>query len=262
MKGTFKILTRMKQFTPTFLTCIGAVGVVATAVSAAKATPKALKLMQVSKEEKGEELTKFEKIQVAAPAYIPATVIGVSTIACIFGANVLNKRQQAAFASAYALVNGAYREYRNKVKELCGEETHRKIEDAIMKEKCKKVELTCPGVFGESATLDFDDEEDPEATRLFYDTFSERYFESTVEMVIQAEYHLNRNFALGAETTLNMFYEFLGLEPVEYGDTIGWSFAFGYSWIDFSHRKTTFDDGLQCYVIDMIFEPSSDYMDC
>ena len=104
-----------KRNSSTILTCVGALGVVTTSVLAVKATPKALALIEAAKEEKGEELTPVETVQVAGPVYIPAIVTGVSTIACIFGANALNKRQQAALMSAYALLDSSYKEYKAKV---------------------------------------------------------------------------------------------------------------------------------------------------
>ena len=96
----------------TVLTVLGGVGVVATVVTAIKATPKALKKIEEAKELKGEELTKMEIVKTTATTYIPTVVIGVSTVACIFGANVLNKRQQAALMSAYAFVDNSYKEYK------------------------------------------------------------------------------------------------------------------------------------------------------
>lgn len=59
--------------------------------------------------------------------YIPAAISGTATIFCIFGANVLSKRQQAALTSAYALLNDSYNNYKDKLKELYGEEAHQKI---------------------------------------------------------------------------------------------------------------------------------------
>lgn len=111
----------------TLLTCIGAIGVVATSVIAVKATPKATRLLEASEKEKGEKLTKMEVVKIAAPAYIPAAVVGASTIACIFGANILNKHSQASMASAYALLDRSYKEYRNKVNALYGEEADDKV---------------------------------------------------------------------------------------------------------------------------------------
>ena len=112
----------MKEFlrrnSSTILTCVGAVGVVATSVMAVKATPKAMTLLENAKAEKGEDLTKLEKVKVAGPAYIPTVITGVGTLACIFGANIISKHQQATLMSAYALIDNSYREYREKVEFL------------------------------------------------------------------------------------------------------------------------------------------------
>ena len=125
----------LRRNSSTILTCVGAVGVVTTSVMAVKATPKALTLLEKAKQEKGEELTKFEVVKVAGPSYIPAIISGAATIACIFGSNVISKHQQAALMSAYALLDNSYKEYRNKVDELYGEEAGHKVREEIVKEK-------------------------------------------------------------------------------------------------------------------------------
>lgn len=256
-----KIVTKSKLYlkrnSSTILTCIGAVGVIATAVAAAKATPKALKRLEQAEENKGEKLTKAETVLVATPSYIPSVVMGVSTIACIFGANVLNKRQQAAIASAYALIDRTYKDYRNKVKELYGEETDNQIRDAIAVDKIKEIDVYTPGC----GSLDIYSGE----KRLFYEEHYGGYFESTIEAVQNAEYHFNRNFALRGFANLNEFYEFLGLEPTEEGGSLGWS-AWQLQesglvpWVDFSHRDVVVaDDGLKCCFIDIINPPELGY---
>ena len=245
----------MKRNSATILTCIGAAGVAATAVLSATQTPKALRLIEEAKKEKGEELTKAEVVKAAAPAYIPAVAVGGATIACILGSNVLNKRTQASLASAYALVSSTYAEYKDKVKELYGEETHKKVMSSIAAEKAKDVNITactCCGSYG----LDFKDAN--EEIRLFYDAFGDRYFESTISKVLQAEYHLNRNFMLSGCQTLNDFYDFLGLEETDLGNEVGWSAVNDYFWLDFCHTKTTLEDGLECYIIEMLFPPTAE----
>lgn len=245
----------MKRNSATILTCIGAAGVAATAVLSATQTPKALRLIEEAKKEKGEELTKVEVAKAAAPAYIPAVAVGGATIACILGSNVLNKRTQASLASAYALVSSTYTEYKDKVKELYGEETHKKVMSSIAAEKAKDVNITactCCGSYG----LDFEDAN--EEIRLFYDAFGDRYFESTISKVLQAEYHLNRNFMLSGCQTLNDFYDLLGLEETELGTEVGWSAVNDYFWLDFCHTKTTLEDGLECYIIEMLFPPTAE----
>lgn len=244
---------------PTMLSCLGAVGVIATSVLAVKATPKAIRRIRndscVNHDGDPNAYTKLEAIQSAWICYIPATVVGVSTIVCIFGANVLNKRQQASISSAYALLNSSYQDYKDKLKELYGEEAHQKIIDSIMVEKASDVYASTMGIC-DCSSLSFD-ERNPDDVRLFYDSFSKRYFESTIPQVLEAEYHINRNWCLGASVCVNEFYDFLGIEGIPGGDELGWHWMYsdGLAWIDFDHHKTILEDGLEVYVIDFVYNP-------
>lgn len=195
--NTKKLVTSLKRGSPTILSCLGTIGVVTTVVMAVHATPKALS--QIHKDSRNNHdgdpyaYTKLEAVESAAIYYIPTAVTGAATIACIFGANVLSKKQQASLTSAYALLNESFGDYKSKLKEIYGEEAHNQIIDSIAKEKTRDVYLYCPGVISDSSSLDFDGH-NPEDNRLFYDSFSRRYFESTISKVLQAEYHLNRNW--------------------------------------------------------------------
>ncbi len=234
----------VKRNASTILTITGGVGVVTTTILAVKATPKALKVLEEAREEKGEELTKLEVVQVAGPAYIPSVLSGVGTLACIFGANVLNKRQQAALVSAYALLDQSYKEYINKVDELYGEGASDKVKEEIAKDKYEE-----------------SDHEEP----LFYDAFSRQYFNSTIEKVQCAEYYLNRDIQMRGWADLNEFYEMLDI-TIDGGEALGWSEGgnlarYWQSWIDFDHKKIVMDDGLECCVITMFQEPYPNYED-
>lgn len=248
----------LRSHSSTILTCIGAVGVIITSVTTAKATVKAFELINEAECEKKDSLTKKETVALVGKLYIPPVLIGVSTIACIFGANVLNKKQQAMLSSAYALASTSFKEYKDKVKELYGEETHNNVVDAIAVEKVKDTHVKA-SYMCETCDLSTDDNSEP---RLWYDEFSGRYFETTTEKVLTAEYHLNRNYALRGYSTLNEFYEFLGLEKTDYGELLGWApLDEGMCWIEFNHRKIIMDDGLQCYILEMPFEPREEYID-
>ena len=149
----------------------------------------------------------------------------------------------------------------SRPKFLYGEEAHNAIVNSIAKEKCKGISISANGGWYDSS-LDFGEGMEPEVSRTFYDSFSQRYFESTIEKVIQAEYHLNRNFMFAGVISLNDFYEFLGLEKTELGDAVGWSSCNGdIYWIDFNHHRLTLDDGMEIYVIDMVFEPTAEWME-
>ena len=244
-----KSQTFLKRNSSTILTCVGAVGVVATTVTAVRATPKAMRLIEQGKEEKGAELTKFETVKMAGPAYIPTVVLGVSTIACIFGANILNHRNQASLMSAYALVDRSYKDYRAKVEELYGEEGTAQVKAAIAKDTY------------EEGAYELED-----GKRLYYDFYSERYFESTPAEVKRAEYELNRTLMMEDIAYLNEWYHHLDLEPLEHGLDWGWNTcanmdAYWQTWIDFHHEKVVMDDGLECIIISFLQDPYPSFED-
>lgn len=239
----------VKRNASTILSCVGVIGVIATAVMAVKATPKAVELLEEVKEEKGEELTKTEVVKVAGPVYIPTVIVGVSTAVCVMSANMLNKHQQAALASAYALLNSSYTEYRGKVVELYGEDADDVVREEIAKDKYENTDI----VVGED-------------NQLFYDAFSRRYFESTLYKVQQAEYRLNRDLVMRDYAYLNEFYGYLGIDEIDSGWKLGWSTggcmaAYWQPWLDFNHRKTVMDDGLECIIVTMLHEPFADFED-
>lgn len=254
MKG---FVPKLNRASPTILTCIGAIGVVATAATAVKATPKAMAMIEQFGYEKGSDenpildmeytpLTFPEMVKVAWKAYIPSIAIGAATILCIFGANGLNKRQQAAITSAYALLDQTYKQYRDTVKELYGDDADVRVRKELAKS-------------------DLNDIHKPEEGKLlFYDEASSRYFERTMLEVMDAEYHLNREFITEGRVCLNDFYDLLGLPKTKLGATVGWSIDsavafFGYQWIDFEHELVELEDGLECYILHMEFAPSPDF---
>lgn len=244
-----------KRHASTILTVAGGVGVILTTVTAIKATPKALESLEEAKEQKGEDLTNVEKFKIAGPKYVPTILIGTGTIACIFGANILNKRHQAALVGAYTLVDSSFKEYKQKLKELYGEETHNNVVDAIAVEKVDRDWNVSGSYFGQSCDLTAEEAcGDPV---LFYEENSGRYFESTIEQVLSAQYHLNRNYALRGYVYLNEYYEFLGLESTDYGSVMGWAPTDeGEYWIEFNSRKTVLNDGLEVIILETPFEPT------
>lgn len=245
----------LKRNSSTILTCVGAIGVVTTSVMAVKATPKALTLIDKATDEKGEKLTKFEVVKIAGPTYIPAVLTGAATIACIFGSNIISKHQQATLMSAYALLDSSYKEYKEKVDELYGEEAGERVREEIAKDKYT----------GDGTLVD-------DSKELFYDFYSGRYFESTKEAVIWAEYETNRAMVVNGAVCVNEFYDFLGLEPMPEYELVGWSCGmieemYWHPWIEFDHEHTIIDDdadnkgGLECTIIHMPLEPFIDYLE-
>lgn len=245
----------IKRNASTILTCVGAVGVVATAVVTAKETPKALSLLEDAKEKKGEELTKWEKIKTAGPIYIPAVITGAATIACMFGSNIISKHQQATLMSAYALLDNSYKEYKKKVDEVYGEEAGKHIREEIAKDKYT----------GDNGLLD-------DSKELFFDFYSGRYFESTKEAVMWAQYETNRAMFVNGAVCLNEYYELLGLEKKAEYEEIGWSCGqieemYWHPWIEFDYEETLIKEetgdgvGIECTIINLPMEPFMGYLE-
>ena len=259
--NTARLLTSSKHWlkrnSPTILTCIGAIGVVATAVTAVKATPKALAMIEAEEivkwtdpdEKPNASLTPIEVVKVAWKPYIPSIIIGTATISCIFGANVLNQRQQAALTSAYIFLERSYKEYKDKVKSVLGEDAAKQVETAIVKEKFTEEEMI-PSFDGDKC--------------LFYEEHYGKFFERSMLEVRDAEYQLNRKLSKEGEVSLNDFMALLDLPEVPYGDILGWSQEdafdnYNYTWIEFEHVLLEVADDLECYMIKMPFPPSEGF---
>ena len=239
----------IKKDASTILSCIGVVGVVVTTVMAVKATSKALSLIKNAEKEKGEKLSKWEKVNVAGPVYIPSVITGAATIGCILGSNVISQRQQATLISAYALLDNSYKEYKKKTDELYGEDAGDQIRGEIAKDKYT----------GDNTSLD-------DSKELFFDFYSGRYFESTKEAVTWAEYETNRALVVNGAVCLNEYYDFLGLEPLPEYELLGWSCGqieemYRHPWIEFEHSVTPIDENLECTIINLPLAPFIDYLE-
>lgn len=247
-----KLQRYLRKKSPVILSCIGAAGVVATTVLAIRATPKAVELLEEAAESKkntgdgssDEKLTVMEKVRVAGPVYIPTMLAGVTTVGCILGSNVLTYKQQVSLMSAYAIADSSYKKYREKAKELYGKANDILVQNELSKDRYKKN-------FGEYSIQVTD------GKLLWYEPYRDEFFEMSEKEVMDAEYHINRNFALRGETNLNEFYEFLGLEPTDAGCEIGWDiysdeYAFEKLWIDFEHHLVVAEDGTEYYRIEIV----------
>lgn len=240
-----------KKNASTILTCLGALGVVGTTLSAIKATPKAMKILVEQDIEKVTEddrhPTVFEKALVVAPVYFPTILFGTATIICIFGANTLNKKKQAALTSAYAYLNSSFNEYKDKVKAIYGEDGEKRVREEIAKDKY--IQQSMP---------------ETNEDMLFFDEYSGRYFESTLFDLQNAVYRLNRTFALEGYTNLNEFYRYVDLPETEYGEILGWSGlkcweTVNSAWIDIKWDDMELTDGLVAQAIHFPIPPEEGY---
>lgn len=199
---------------PEILTGIGIAGMITTTVLAVKSTPRALRRIEDAEDEKGGELTVQEKVKACWKCYIPATVTGVASTACLISATSVSARRTAALAAAYQISETALTEYRDKVVETIGEKKEETVREKIADDKIKKNPVS------KAEVVDM-----KKGISLCFDPLSSRYFKSDIELIRRAENDLNKSMIHGVGTTvcLNEFYDEIGLERTELGEDIGWS---------------------------------------
>lgn len=243
----------LQDNSPAVLTAIGVTGTVSTAYLTGAASFKASNLLR-SEQGKNEVMThegrqpyildNREKFQLVWKEYIPAAGVGILTITCIITANRIGTRRAAAMAAAYGLSEKAFVEYKEKVVDKIGENKERAIRDEIAQDQVNRTPPT-----GEQVIVG-------DGKVLCFDSFSGRYFRSTVEDVKKAMNDTNYEMIHNMYTSLNDFYSRLGLEPVEMGEELGWNSD---HLMEVLFSTTLADDNTPCIVTKFHVEPIRRY---
>lgn len=238
-----KIIPWLKRNAPTIFSWSAVAGVVATGVLSSVAAWKSRPVV--------EDETRPKRVRAAKVVgyYLLPLGTGALTIFCILKSDGLSRARHAGLVAAYMALNNAHRDYAEKVRTCYGADADTQVRAAQMTERLPK-DISKP----EGAKL------------LWYEEHYGQFFERTLEEVMRAEYHFNRNFVLRGYANLNELLSFLDLPEVFGGDAIGWSMeagevAYGYSWVDFDHREYETDDGLTVHAIEMPFPPTADYLE-
>ena len=222
-----------------------ATGVSAT-VFAATETPKALRLIEDARKEKGEDLTTVEKAKACWKCYIPAAVATTVSVSCLIGANSVSARRTAALAAAYQISETALSEYREKVIETIGEKKEQIVRDNIAKSHIEKKPVSQSQVIVTN-----------KGKTLCFDELAGRYFESDIDKIKAAQNDFNRDLLSEMYKSLNEFYDALEVPHIGIGDDIGWNVEKGFMDIAFSSHLA--DDGTPCIVIGHRMPPTYNY---
>lgn len=191
---------------PVILTGCAVAGVVTTVIFAVKATPKAELILErhrdliedASPEEKKKAIisTSLELGKV----YGPTIISGVATIGCIIGAQSINSSRQIMLATAYNLSTKEFKEFREKTKEIAGENKYTSIKDAVAEDHAKELYSNDlkPIPTGHGTTICFDD-------------LNGRYFYSSAEYIKKVLMDSYRHALVEEYITYDDIYYDLGL---------------------------------------------------
>lgn len=235
------VAEKLEKNSSTILTGIGIGAGIATVISAVAATPKAMRIIEAEKEEKG-ELSKKEIFKVTWKCYIPAAVTGAISIGCIVASKASDTRRAAAFATAYTIADTARQELQDKTLATVGEKKFEEIKSAIAGDKMEKDPVSKKEVIIT-----------PKGNVLCYDELSGRYFRSDIEHVRSVINNLNKILIEQGFLSLNEFYFQVGLPEIKIGEDLGWDATKGL--IDPNFESKIADDGTPCLVIQFRVEP-------
>lgn len=147
--------------------------------------------------------------------YAPSIIIGAASLTALTGSHVQLSRRNASLMAAYAVMQEAYDNYRERVKEELGEEKeldiHRGLKDGNVDGSKELVKIGDPNKLSPYSRI-FDEysvewRKDPELNKLFV-----QCQQNYANNLLQARGHL----------FLNEVYDMLGLDRSSAGAVVGW----------------------------------------
>lgn len=251
MINILQIAHRIEKFavdnSPLLLTAAGVTGAVTSVILTGKATFEAaaiLREMEDTPSGNYEPLSNIEAFKMVWPEYIPAAGTLVLTVAAIIMSHQINTRRAAALAAAYSLSEKAFVEYRAKIVESIGNKKEEVLRGEIAQEKVANNQQGLKEVIISSGEV------------LCYDAFSGRYFNSTVELIRQAQNDVNQEVLTNMYCSLSDFYSKIGLATTTMSEEVGWNID---TKMDIRFSTVMSNDGRPCISIDFSKTPVRDY---
>lgn len=231
---------QLSKNSPHLMFGAGIVGVVATAVLASKATLKlesTLQGIQDTKEiiegsvgtklESGNVITESDKQKMLVAVsikgagkvvklYGPTIAVGTLSVALLTGSHVVLNRRNVALTAAYASLEKAYKEYRERVMAELGEDREHELRYST-EEKTVKVDGKNKKVVVPDGT--------PSLYAKFFDEYNKNWCKTPEynRMFIQTQQNwANELLKARGHVFLNEVYDMLGLERTKAGAVVGW----------------------------------------
>lgn len=231
---------RVQYHSPTLLLVGGVIGVGATVVLACKATLQVDEVLKqaekdrqqlesiqhldgkvYTEEDRKHDLRAFNLKSglKVVKLYAPAAAVGVLSIAALTSSNRILTQRNVALTAAYATIEKAFNEYRERVRETFGEkgdEVDRKFMHGT-----REVEVTDEA--GKKKTLQVVG--DPSGYAMMFDRFNPNWQPNAELNLYWLKCHqnwLNNKLTANGHLFLNDVYEDLGFEKTDAGQVVGW----------------------------------------
>lgn len=212
IKGVKAFGTLMKANSPVILTGVAITGVGVTTGLAIRATPVAMEHIREAADKKQDRLTPAETVQACYKDYIPTGISALLTMGCMGLSTKISLKRNAALATCVVAGQNALSEYQNKVIEKFGKDKEGDIHDEIAQDRLRDNPANKTQIFATG-----------HGNQLCYDVYSDRYFYSDIEEIRRAMNDFNQRLLGDLYLSLNEWYELLNLEPIGYGEDVGWN---------------------------------------
>jgi osmotically-inducible protein OsmY len=240
---------------PAILSAIAITGTVGTAYLTGKASFRAAKILADEKFKRNIEVAKApvstsgekadfetkEKLKLVWKLYIPAVGSGLLTVGCIVGAHRISSRRIAAMASAYAISERAYSEYKDKVVEKLGMGKEQGVRDEIAQDSVTR-----------NPPVDNQIIHTGRGDVLCKDLFTGRYFYSSMEALKSAMNEINYQIIHSDSATVSEFYDKIGLEATSISEDLGWN---NDRMLELSFHSALTEKGEPCLTFDFTTVP-------
>lgn len=230
-----RMIKKAKINSPEIMTACAAGGVIATAYLSAKGAFEASKKLNREDANPWDQQTFMDKAKIVWPEFVPAAIVGGTTVACVIGSHRVHTRRTAAAVAAYSLTERAFAEYRAKVEETLGKSKAEKVQAAVVEEQMQTVHphsqtrevIMAAG--GDS---------------LCCDLTTGRYFESDMQTLKAAVNRVNERLLKERYMSVKEFYHEIEVYPNHHIDNLGWDVETGL--MDLVFTPTLTDKGVPC----------------
>lgn len=242
------LINGCKHHSPAILTVIGIGGLFVAGAMAVKETPKALKLIEEEKETIAEEtetpveevkLTPVETVKATWRCYVPSALTSIASTACLVGACKINTKRAAALATAYQISQTALSRYKNAVLETMGEKKAKAVQEKVDDKNLEPVAQQITNYYIGN---------DDKSNVLCFDSLSGRVFSTSIKKLEMAKSKMHDKLVCDDYSSLNYAYGLIGIEPLNWGDLLGWNLD-RHGQIDIESVPKILEDGRPCLCI-------------
>lgn len=164
-----------------------------------------------------------------AKIYAPAVGLGVLSISCILAAHGIMRKRNAALVAAYTTLDKAFREYRQRVVEVFGEDAELALERGAKVDREKESDDETPDTHSVTSPIN------PYVR--YFDEYNMNWTKNAAvnkTYLISAQNYFNDRLRATGHVFLNEVLDHLGFKHSQVGALVGWVWkGEGDSYIDF-----------------------------